>query len=135
MFITGKPAPTVDSFRYRAPDAPLLWMMALYRPMSPEKAFLLGVTTWIPFSSHRGYRAATLSEDVLSTRATRSFAWTNACNRSVKACRSAFSDEAASIDFQSSVGWIGFVELKTDRVDEDKEISLNGDTFCGMESS
>ncbi len=50
----GKPAPTVDSFRNRAPVDLLAFKIASYREYEPEKAFLLGVMTWSPEESQSG---------------------------------------------------------------------------------
>lgn len=134
--MTGNPAPTVASFKYRAPVVLLALKIFSYRPRSPEYAFLFGVTMLMPFSSHAGYSAATASDEVLSTTATLCVPETRAASLWVSTSKSGFSDEAESFDFQVEVGLpgaMGFAESKMVRVDEVREIRRKGDDWAGME--
>lgn len=131
--MTGSPAPTVASFKNRAPLALLALKILSYRDRSPEYAFLLGVITLIPFSRKEGYSAATSSDEVLSTNATFWFRETRLASFSVRALRSGFWDDAASRDFHESPAAIGLAASKIVLVEEVKEISWNGETCGGID--
>jgi hypothetical protein len=134
--ITGNPAPTVDSFKNLAPLLLLAFNILSYSARSPEYAFLFGVMTLMPFSNQVGYRAATSSEDVLSTKTT----WfasevTSLESCSVKVGKSGLSVDDERRDFQSVPGVMGFTALKMVRVEDVREINWNGERWAGTERS
>jgi len=69
---TGKPAPTVDSWKTIGYSSPGRWALrawiSLNKLRSPEKAFLFGVTMWRPCFNQVGYWEATNWLAVVSTR-------------------------------------------------------------------
>ena len=134
--ITGKPAPTVASFKNLAPLSWLALKIFAKSSASPENAFLLGVMTLIPAFNQAGYMPAISSDEVLSTNATRSFSPTSCVKCAVKVFKSAASFEDASRDFQGAFGLIGLAfPVKRVRDEEESETSLNGEDCGGMERS
>lgn len=87
----------------------------------------------MPCASQVGYKAATESEEVLSTNITRSLSWeTRVVSRVVRLWRSAGREDEDRRDFHSFLSWGAEDEDELGsrvsvRVEEVKEMSLSGE--------